>query len=66
MTSFLRRRDLWPIFGLLAVQLLTGMRLIRSNSVINHRSVGPGISASGDDDIQFEMIDGIFGLPFPT
>jgi len=35
MTSFLRRRDLWPIFGLLAVQLLTGMMLMPANSFIS-------------------------------
>ena len=35
MTSFLRRRDLWPLFGLLAVQLLTGMMLMPANSFIS-------------------------------
>ena len=35
MTSVLRRRHLWPLAGLLAVQLLTGMMLMPANSFIS-------------------------------
>jgi MFS family permease len=35
ITSILRKRHLWPLFGLLAVQLLTGMMLMPANSFIS-------------------------------
>ena len=35
ITSILHKRHLWPLFGLLAVQLLTGMMLMPANSFIS-------------------------------
>ena len=35
MAAVLRKRRLWPLFGLLAVQLLTGMMLMPANSFIS-------------------------------
>jgi len=35
MATLLRKRHLWPLFGLLAVQLLTGMMLMPANSFIS-------------------------------